>query len=54
MIIADVVVSLDNVIALVTTVPLVAFRAALLDRLPVLVYVVAVLGGAADVLSAVQ
>jgi predicted tellurium resistance membrane protein TerC len=44
-IIADVVMSLDNVVALVTTTPLVVSGAALLDRLPMLVYVVAVLGG---------
>jgi predicted tellurium resistance membrane protein TerC len=48
-IIADVVMSLDNVIALATTIPLVvsgaALPTALLDRLPMLVYVVAVLRG---------
>lgn len=49
MIVADVVMSPDNVIAPVTTIPLVvsgaALPTALLGRFPTLVYVVAVLGG---------
>jgi hypothetical protein len=47
--IADGVMPLDNVIALATTIPLVvsgaALPTALLDRFPMLVYVVAVIAG---------